>query len=76
MEMVCTGCNGVDGAHVCSVRFEDQASKQAQASEALVLPSQVATPGEISLKSLAWKWGLMVRSIVDDGYLPPSLGRP
>ena len=53
MEMVCTGCNGVDGAHVCSsVRFEDQASK-AQAAQALVLPSQVATPGEISLKSLA-----------------------
>ena len=33
MEMVCTGCNGVDGAHVCSsVRFEDQASKQGASS--------------------------------------------
>ena len=64
--------------HMCvllCVLKTKQASK-AQAAQALVLPSQVATPGEISLKSLAWKWGLMVRSIVDDGYLPPSLGRP
>ena len=59
--------NGVQGvmglmAHMCVLCV-----LKTEQAQALVLP-QVATPGEISLKSLAWKWGLMVRSIVDGWY--------
>ena len=41
--------------HMCVLLcvLKTKLASKAQAAQALVLPSQVATPGEISLKSLA-----------------------